>query len=132
MADGRRARRCYPEKIGTHGEEGREIRILVVFEGDYRAYRDVLAVGIRILRPRVEVETADLEALEEEVARFEPQVLICSRTEPVDSGGWAAWVELSVDPTRPTRVSVGGRHYERTNPTLEELLGIIDEAEQLL
>ena len=132
MADGRRARRCYPEKIGTHGEEGREIRILVVFEGDYRAYRDVLAVGIRILRPRVEVETADLEALEEEVAHFEPQVLICSRPEPVDSGGWAGWVEIPVDPTRPAKVSVGGRYSELPNPTLEELLGIIDEIEQLL
>ena len=132
MADGRRARRCYPGAIGTHGKEGREIRILVVFEGDYRAYRDVLAVGIRILRPRVEVETADLEALEEEVARFEPQVLICSRPEPVDSGGWAAWVEIPVDPTRRAKVSVGGSYSERPNPTLEELLSMIDEIEQLL
>jgi hypothetical protein len=132
MADGRRARRCYPEKIGTHGEEGQEIRILVVFEGDYRVYRDVLAVGIRILRPHVEVETADLEALEKEVARFEPQVLICSRPEPADSGSWAAWVEISLDPTLRARVSVGGRYSERPNPTLEELLGMIDEVEQLL
>ena len=85
MADGRRARRCYPGEIGTRGEEGRETRILVVFEGDYRAYRDVLAAGIRILRPHVEVETSELEALEEEVARIKPQVLICSLPEPVDS-----------------------------------------------
>lgn len=104
----------------------------MVFEDAHRAYRDVLAAGIRILRPRAEVETAELEVLEEEIARFEPQVLICSRPEPVDSGGWAAWVELSVDPTRPTRVSVGGRYSGRTNPTLEELLGMMDEAEQLL
>jgi hypothetical protein len=104
----------------------------VVFEDAYRAYRDVLATGIQILRPQFEVVTAALEALEEEIARFEPQVLICSRPEPVDSGGWAAWVELSMDPTRPTRVSVGGRYSGRTNPTLEELLGMMDEAEQLL
>jgi hypothetical protein len=104
----------------------------VVFEGDYRAYRDVIAAGIRILRPRVEVETADLEALEEEVARFEPQVLICSRPKPVDSGVRPVWVELPMDPTQPTKVSVGGRFCERTNPTLEELLGIIDKVEQLI
>ncbi len=121
-----------PYKVSTYVEEGLEIRILVAFEGDYRAYRDMLAVGIRILRPCSEVETTDLEALEEEVKRFEPQVLICSQPKPADSGVWVAWVELSVDPTRPTKLSVGGRHFERTNPTLEELLGIIDEAEQLL
>jgi hypothetical protein len=92
----------------------------------------VLAVGIRILRPRVEVETADLEALGEEVAHFEPQVLICSRPEPVDPGGWAAWIEIPVDATRPAKVSVGGRYSELPNPTLEDLLGIIDEIEQLL
>ena len=132
MADGRRARRCYPGEIGTRGEEGGEVRILVVFEGDYRAYRDVLAAGILILRPHVEVEAADLEALEEEVARFKPQVLICSRPEPVDSGGLAAWLEISADPTCPAKVSVGGRYSERPNPTLEELLCIIDEVEQLL
>ena len=105
---------------------------MVVFEDDYRAYRDVLAVGIRILRPRVEVETAALEALEEEVARFEPHVLICSRPEPADLGIWAAWVEISLDPTRRAKVSVGGRYSERPNPTLEELLCIIDEIEQFL
>ncbi len=104
----------------------------MAFEGDYRAYRDVLAVGIRILRPRAEVETADLEALEEEVRRFEPQMLICSRPKPMDSGIWPAWVELSLEPTRPTKISIGGRYFERTNPALEELLGVIDEAEQLL
>ena len=104
----------------------------MAFESDYRAYRDVLAVGIQILRPRWEVETADLEALEEKVKRFEPQVLICSLPEPVGSGEWAAWVELSVDPTRPTRVSVCGRYSEWANPTLEELLSKIDKVEQLL
>ena len=104
----------------------------MAFEGDYRAYRDVLAVGIRILRPHAEVQTVDLEALEEEVERFEPQVLICSRPEPIDSGDWLAWVYLPVDPSNPTKVSVGGRHFERTNLTLEELLVMIDEVEELL
>jgi hypothetical protein len=104
----------------------------VAFESDYRAYRDMLAVGIRILRPRSEVETANLETVEEEVKRFEPQVLICSLPEPVDSGDWAAWVELSMDPTRPTRISIGGRYCEWTNPTLEDLLGIIDKVEEFL
>lgn len=131
MADTRCARRCYPERASTYREEGRKIRILVALEDDYRAYQDVIAVGIRILRPRTDVETADLKALDEKVKGFQPQVVICSRPEFVDSGGWDTWVELSVDPTLPTKVSAGGRCYERTNPTLEELLGVLDEIEQL-
>ncbi|MDQ3912673.1 MAG: hypothetical protein M3305_13080 [Actinomycetota bacterium] len=121
-----------PYKVSTYVEEGLEIRILVGFEGDYRVYRDVLAAGIRILRPCSEVDATDLEALEEEVKRFEPQVLICSRPKPVDSGVRPIWVELPLDPTQPTKVSVGGRYFERTNPTLNDLLGIIDEVEQLI
>lgn len=34
--------------------------ILVAFEEAFRAYRDVIAAGIRIFRPRAEVETASL------------------------------------------------------------------------
>jgi hypothetical protein len=119
-------------KIGGYRKKAREIRILVAFESDYRAYRDVLAAGIRILRPHSKVETAELETLDEEVKRFEPQVLICSLPEPVNSGGWAAWVELSKDLTRPTRISIGGHYSEWTNPTLEDLLGIIDKVEEFL
>ncbi|MDQ3910615.1 MAG: hypothetical protein M3305_02290 [Actinomycetota bacterium] len=71
-----------------------------------------------------------MQTLEAEVKRFKPEVLICIRPKPVNSGVWPAWVELYVDPNRPTKVSVGGRYFERINPTLDELLGIIDKAEQ--
>src|SRR3712207_5623128 len=73
-----------------------EMRILVVFEDDYRTYREVLAVGIRLLRPRAEVETASLEELGERIERFDPDLVICGGCEAVDSGGRPAWVELSV------------------------------------
>jgi hypothetical protein len=32
-----------------------------------------------------------------------------------------------MDPTMPNKISVGGRHFERTNPTMEELLEVIEE-----
>jgi hypothetical protein len=104
----------------------------VALENDYRAYQDVLAVGVRILHPHAEVKTAELETLEEEIKRFEPQVLICDRPEPLDSGRWGAWLEISVDPTRPTKISAGEHSCEKTNPTMEELLAMIDEIEQYL
>jgi hypothetical protein len=106
------------------------IRTLVALDDDYRAYQDVIAVGIRILQPDTEVETADLETLEEAVKRFQPQVVICDQPESAYSGGWAIWVELSENPSQPTKVSSSGHYIERTNPTLQELLSMVDEVQQ--
>jgi hypothetical protein len=108
------------------------VRILVAFEEDYRVYRDVIAAGIRILRPHAEVETASLEALGECIERFDPELVICGGHEAVDLGGRPAWVELSVDPTLLAKVNIGGRCSERTNPTLEVLVAVIDEVEELI
>jgi hypothetical protein len=106
--------------------------MLVAFEEDYRAYRDVLAAAIRILRPQAEVENASLESLGERIEHFDPELVVCSRPNTVDPGGRIAWVELSIDPTRPSKVCVGGRYSESTNPTLEVLLAVIDEVEELI
>jgi hypothetical protein len=103
------------------------MRILVSFEDEYRAYRDVIAAGIRILRPHTEVETTDPDALEAESARFEPEVVICGRSSAAGSKDGPAWIELSLDPLRPSNIRVGDRRWTSTNPTLEEMLGIIDD-----
>jgi hypothetical protein len=103
----------------------------VALEDAYRAYRETITVGLQILRPRAETKSVGLEALEEEIEHFEPQVLICSGHKAVDSGERLAWIELSLDPTSPTKFSVGGHRWERTNSTLEELLEVIDEVESL-
>jgi hypothetical protein len=108
------------------------MRILVSFEPAYLAYQGVIAASIRILRPHLEVETAMLDALEEEVERFDPALIICTRPNTLGPGGTFAWVELSIDPTRPSKVCVGGRYSESTNATLEVLLAVIDEVEELI
>jgi hypothetical protein len=107
-----------------------EIRILIAFEPEYRAYQGVIAAALRVLRPHDEVETADLSALEEAVLHLDPHLVISGRPNAADLSDRLAWVELSMDPLQPTRVSIGGRYSERTNPTLEALLGVIDEAEK--
>ena len=99
----------------------------MAFEESYRAYRDMIAVALRILRPETEVKTTTLEELEGELESFDPQVVICSGHKEVELGTRLAWIELSVDPTMSTKISVGGHHFERTNPTVEELLEVIDE-----
>ena len=92
----------------------------------------MIAAALRVLRPHAEVETTTLDALGDEIGRSDPDLVICNRPNTVDPGGRIAWVELSIDPTQPTRVCVGGRYAEPTNPTLEVLLAVIDEVEELI
>ena len=92
----------------------------------------MIAASIRILRPHTEVETTTLDALGEEIERFDPELVICSRPNTVEPGSVIAWIELSIDSTRVSKVCVGGRYSESTNPTLEVLLAVIDEVEELI
>ena len=107
-------------------------RILSAFEDEYRVYREAIAGAIRVHRPHAQVETAGLDALAQEVERLDPHLVICSRPNTVDPDSRPAWVELPTDPTRRARVCVGGRYSERTNPTMEVLLGVVDEVEEQL
>jgi hypothetical protein len=99
----------------------------VAFEDDYQVYREMTAAVLRALRPGIEVKSTTLEELEGELERFDPQVVICSGHKEIEPGIRLAWIELSMDPTMPNKISVGGRHFERTNPTMEELLEVIEE-----
>ena len=132
MAYGRPVFRCYCNVISLdivsigRAIIGADIRVLVALEDDYRAYRETIAAVLRILRPHAEVESTTLEALEDELKRFDPQVVICGAHEDVEPDGRPAWIELSLDPTQPTKISVGGRYLERTSPSVEELLDVID------
>ena len=101
----------------------------MAFEDDYRVYRETIAAGLRILRPHAEVRCVPLEALEVELERFDPQVVICSGDKDPESNGSRTWIELSLDPTQPTKISVGGRYFERTNPSLRDMLEIVGEFE---
>jgi hypothetical protein len=109
------------------------LRILVCLENDYRTYREVIAAGIQILRPHTEVVSAELDGLEDEVRNFDPHLVICSLPATANNREILCWVELSLeDPTQATLVCVDGRYSEHNNPTLENLLTVLDEVEQLL
>jgi hypothetical protein len=105
------------------------MRVLVTLEDDYRAYREMIATVLGVLRPGAEVETTPIETLKEELERFAPQVVICGGHEDVEPDCRPAWIELSLDPTQPTKISVGGRYLERINPGVEALVETIDELE---
>ena len=67
-----------PWCVGLTPIGGADIHILVALEDDYRAYRETIAAVLRVLRPHAEVKSTTLEALEDELERFDPQVVICA------------------------------------------------------
>jgi hypothetical protein len=108
------------------------MRLLLAFEEEYRVYREVIAAAIRALRPHAEVSTSTLEELGERIEAFDPDLVICTQAGSIGQRGRIAWVELSVDPLRPSKIRVGRRCSERTNPSVEALLAVVDEVEEVV
>jgi hypothetical protein len=109
------------------------MRVLLSFEEKYRVYMEAMADAIRVFRPNVEVATADAGELEAKVERFDPQLVICSPPLPNNSvDTQLARIELSPEPEQPSRFRVGERRWESTNPTLGEILPVVDEIKKLL
>ena len=108
------------------------MRVLLSFEEQYRVYGQAMASAIREFRPGVEVAVCDGEDLEEEAERFDPQLVITSP--PVPEGlvdNRLSYIELSPVPDQPSRFRVGDRHWDITNPTLGEILPVVDETKRL-
>lgn len=113
--------------MSGEGQETSDIRILVAFEENYRVYREVIAAGLRILHPRYQVETSTLEAIKERVECFQPQVVISYGLQDAEEWDTFGWIELNIDPTDPTKIRLGERRWELTNPTLKELDEILEQ-----
>jgi hypothetical protein len=79
----------------------------------------VIAAGIQVLRPQVEVSTTSLNELEREITRLDPQVVICSRDKPASLPPGLTWAKVPIDPVPQT-----------SNITLGTLLAVIDETEE--
>lgn len=109
------------------------MRVLLAFEDEYRVYMEAMAAALRTFRSDVEVALTDGRSLEAELERFDPQLLISSPPlpeNPVDEE-LLARIELSPEPEQASRFRVGERRWETTNPTLGEILPMVDEAKRI-
>lgn len=109
-----------------------DMRLLVAFEDEYRAYGGAIASAFQVLRPCMRVKISGTDTLPRELARFAPQAVICSHPEGAVTDGRIAWVELPPEPDQTGRARLGDRSFEVRNPSLEKMLELIDEAERLV
>jgi len=109
------------------------MRILIAYEKSHRLYGYALERAIKACRPHLVVEIAEgPEALEAEVERLDPHLVISNHLNTVDPGGRVAWLRLSHEPDEESEICLDGETSELVNPGLEELLRIINETEELV
>lgn len=105
------------------------MRILIAIEP--RSYGQVIGNAIQKLRPHLEVVVAEPEDLVSEAERLHPELLFSHLQDPeMPIGKVKAWVELSVEPDRPSTACVDGSVKELSNLDLNGVLKIVDEAEK--
>jgi hypothetical protein len=95
------------------------------------AYREVISVAFRELRPRIRVHTAEPADLDKELLRRTPRLVVCSKTSALVESEAPAWVELYPEHTCRAVVSLAGEKSAFDEMDFETLLLILDEAERL-
>ena len=121
-----------PEDPADAGDPARRRgRPRVLMANEPRAYREGIAAVISQLRPAVEVETVEPEALDDSIKRYAPDMVICSKATETLKGRVRVWVELYPENGAISVASIGGRRMEYTEIQLPDLLSIVDKAEEL-
>ena len=100
----------------------------VLLANEPRSYRESIAAVFRQLRPGLQVKVVEPEALETNVARFGPDVAICSRVTGAVRERVPVWVELYPGHAAHSVASEGGRRTEFAEIQLLDLIGILDRA----
>ena len=106
-------------------------RLRILMANEPRAYREGIAAVISQLRPEVEIEIVEPDALDASIERFSPDMVICSKATDALKGGVRVWVELYPENAALSVASIGGRRIEYAEIQLPDLLSIVDKAEEL-
>ena len=103
----------------------------VLMANEPRAYREGIAAVIGQLRPQVEIQTVEPDALDGSILRFSPDMVVCSKATDALKGRVPVWVELYPEHAAHSVASIGGRTMEYAEIQLPDLLSIVDRAEEL-
>jgi hypothetical protein len=106
-------------------------RLRVLVANAPLSYRQAMAAAIEMLRPDVEVLLGDPEALDAEVRRLSPDVVVCSHVTPLVEDRILAWVDLYPEGERQATISIDGLRVETEGIELEDILSIIDQRVRL-
>jgi hypothetical protein len=110
------------------------VRVLVTVEP--RMYREAIALAVQRNRPEAEVMLVSEDVLDGQVKDFAPHVLVRNYSDRVVPEELLSSVvcrmEVLYTDGMAARVSVGESSYTIEDATIEDLLALVDEAEELV
>lgn len=92
---------------------------------EFASYRESIAAVMRLSFPGLWVFEAPSAALDREVLRLRPDLVICSRITPLVTERVPNWVELYPESDAPSKFSVDGESYTREQVDLPDLLAFV-------
>ena len=102
----------------------------VLMANELTSYRQTIALVLREMRPDVEVIEADSGALNQQVLRVSPDLVICSRVTSVVKDRVPNWIELYPECQTLSTFCIGGERQTMDDVQLSDLLSLMDRMEQ--
>jgi hypothetical protein len=101
--------------------------VRIVFSNQPLSYREAMANVVRALRPEADVTQCDPQNLETEIARVQPQLVICSDLADSIRSRLLAWVMLYPDGQDLATYSIAGRERQLVGIDLSGVLSLVDD-----
>jgi hypothetical protein len=100
-----------PEDPAAEGPHAHRLRgrPRVLMANEPRAYREGIAAVIGQLRPAVEIEIVEPNALDDSIKRCVPDMVICSKATETLKDRVRVWVELYPENGAISLANIGGR-----------------------
>jgi hypothetical protein len=109
------------------------LRVLIAVSP--RMYRETLALSVHRHHPDLEVRIVPPEALTEETRGFRPHLLVRNANDGVEPevlAGIPYWIEVLYNDSMNARISADGHVTEIRDITMDDLLKLVDEKEELV
>lgn len=95
------------------------------------SYREAVALSLTKYRPHLETRIAPPEDLDQEVESFEPHLVVCNEVTQTVRENVPSWVRILLEDGLNAVVSVNGQSLEVHDISTEDLLGALDETEEM-
>src|SRR5918993_1673721 len=100
-------------------------RLLVLVATDPPLAHEAIAVALHQVRPDIDTIAVDPAALTGDVARYHPDVAICSERNRTVEATVPSWVLLSGGGSNAAVTSVAGKRQENHHPHLSDLVDFL-------